>query len=135
MSSANPPFPWFNGIKYNPAFFTSSTIGTLTKAQANALYMQKTVPDTATSIETFQAGIKTDNIDSFTGPVTMSGVDVNIGNVGITSTINNNCIDYYLTGGSAITNIANGYDVNANIIPLNLNNGSLNNNYIGSETT
>ena len=64
MTSANPPYPWFNGIKYNPPFFASSSTGDLTKAQANALYLRKTFPDTATAIETFQAGIETNKKDA-----------------------------------------------------------------------
>ena len=69
MSSANPPYPWFNGIQYNPSFFASSSTGDLTKAQANALYLRKTVPDTATAIETFNAGILTDTINAITGTI------------------------------------------------------------------
>jgi len=63
MTSASPPYPWFSGITYNPSFFASST-GDLTKAQANALYLRKTVPDIATALETFNGGIQTNNIDS-----------------------------------------------------------------------
>jgi hypothetical protein len=64
MTSASPPYPWFSGITYNPSFFTSSATGDLTKAQANALYLRKTVPDTATALETFNGGIQTNNVDS-----------------------------------------------------------------------
>ena len=70
MSSANPPYPWFSGIQYNPSFFASSSTGDLTKAQANALYLRKTVPDTATAIEKFNAGILTDTINAITGTIT-----------------------------------------------------------------
>jgi len=74
MTQANPPFPNFNGITYNPAFFntsSSSSGGGLTAAQANKLYLQKLVPDTANVLETFTAGIltsqlNTNNIDSST---------------------------------------------------------------------
>jgi hypothetical protein len=67
MSSASPPYPWFSGITYNPSFFpSSSSTGDLTKAQANALYLQKTIPDTATALETFTGGIKTPSLDSLT---------------------------------------------------------------------
>ena len=74
MTQANPPFPNFNGITYNPAFFNSSSSssgGGLTAAQANKLYLQKLVPDTANVLETFTAGIltsqlNTNNIDSST---------------------------------------------------------------------
>ena len=75
MTQANPPFPNFNGITYNPAFFNTSTSsssgGGLTEARANILYLQKLVPDTANVLETFTAGIltsqlNTNNIDSST---------------------------------------------------------------------
>ena len=75
MTQANPPFPNFNGITYNPSFFNTSTSsssgGGLTAAQANKLYLQKLVPDTANVLETFTAGIltsqlNTNNIDSST---------------------------------------------------------------------
>ena len=63
MSSNNPPYPYFNGIAYNSAFFVTSGTG-LTVSQANAKYLQKTTPDTATALETFQAGVQTDLIKS-----------------------------------------------------------------------
>ncbi len=40
MTSANQPFPYFNGIEYNSAYFTSIDSG-LTIAQANAKYLKK----------------------------------------------------------------------------------------------
>jgi hypothetical protein len=66
MSSSQPPYPYFNGITYNSAYFTSIDSG-LTIAQANAKYLKKTVADTATAIETFNAGIKTNTISSTGG--------------------------------------------------------------------
>ena len=63
MTSANAPYPTFNGIIYNKAFFSTSSDG-LTTAKANALYLQKTVADTATSLETFSGGILTTDIDT-----------------------------------------------------------------------
>jgi len=54
MSSATAPYPYFNGITYNPSFFSSSSSSTsLTQAQANLLYLRKTTADTATATETF----------------------------------------------------------------------------------
>ena len=38
MSSSQPPFPYFNGIEYKSAYFTSIDSG-LTIAQANAKYL------------------------------------------------------------------------------------------------
>jgi hypothetical protein len=57
MSSANPPYPYYNGIPFNPSFFTSDTGTGLTETAANALYLRKTTPDAATDLETFNGGI------------------------------------------------------------------------------
>lgn len=91
MSIDNPPI--YSGITYNSAFFVEDT-GGLSQAQANALYLRKTVPDTATAEETFSGGIKTDTIK----PRTTGGTNLfndATGNV-ITSSIcpNNNSSSY-----------------------------------------
>ena len=62
----DPPTYYFSGLNFNPAFYET---GGITEAQANALYLRKTVPDTATALETFNAGIVTPSItptDDFT---------------------------------------------------------------------
>ena len=64
MTSNNPPYPYYNGIAYNSAFFTSNNGSGLTQTKANTLYLQKTVADTATALETFSNGMKTDSISS-----------------------------------------------------------------------
>ena len=72
MSSDNPPYPYYNGIPFNPSFFTSDT-GTgsgLTETAANALYLRKTTPDTATALETFNGGIVAPSLSS-TGSLDM----------------------------------------------------------------
>lgn len=66
MSSANPPYPYYNGIPFNPSFFTSDTSSGLTETAANDLYLRKTTPDAATALETFNGGI------SVVGPTTLS---------------------------------------------------------------
>jgi hypothetical protein len=63
MSAFPPPNPYFNGIIYDSAFFE---IPALTLSQANAKYLKKTTPDTATAIETFSSGLQTDTISSTT---------------------------------------------------------------------
>jgi hypothetical protein len=85
MTSANQPFPYYNGIAYNSAFFTTSGTG-LTVSQANAKYLQKTITDTATALEVFNAGIKTDAITAigstssiFTDPNLYQTNTLNIG--------------------------------------------------------
>ena len=70
MSAFPPPNVYFNGIIYDSDYFTQSSSGSgLTKTQANALYLRKTVTDTATALETFNSGIKTNTIT----PLTSSG--------------------------------------------------------------
>jgi hypothetical protein len=88
MSSANPPYPYYNGIPFNPSFFTtgSGSGSGLTQIQANTLYLRKTVPDTATSQETFNAGIKTNAIDG-----TISSSIVALGDNITTGTLNLLC--------------------------------------------
>ena len=61
MSSATAPYPYFNGITYNPSFFSSSSTG-LTQGQANLLYLKKTTADTATALETFSGGISSNSL-------------------------------------------------------------------------
>ena len=75
MSSSNPPYPYYNGITYNSAFFTTESGSGLTVSQANAKYLQKTVADTATVLETFTNGIKTNTLS----PLASSGT-LDIGN-------------------------------------------------------
>ena len=62
MSSATAPYPYFNGIIYNPSFFSSSSSTSLTQAQANLLYLKKTTADTATALETFSGGILSNSL-------------------------------------------------------------------------
>lgn len=79
MSAENPPTYNFSGIDFNPSFYVDeSNSSGITQEQANALYLQKTIPDTATALETFSAGISATTV-SATGDlsgatVTASGV-------------------------------------------------------------
>jgi hypothetical protein len=80
MSADSPPTYYFTGIDFNSSFYTtpSGGSGDLTLAQANALYLRKTIPDIATAVETFSAGIKTDAIDTNTvGALTIGGTNAN----------------------------------------------------------
>jgi hypothetical protein len=70
MSTATAPYPYFNGITYNPSFFSSSSNG-LTQTQANLLYLRKTTDDTATATETFSK-ILTTNIDTINPATSVS---------------------------------------------------------------
>jgi hypothetical protein len=58
----NPPEYYFTGIDFNPAFYAEDA-GGISQETANALYLRKTVPDTATAIETFNLGIKAQKVD------------------------------------------------------------------------
>ena len=70
MSAFPPPNVYFNGIIYDSDYFTQSTSG-LTLSQANAKYLKKTTPDTASALETFNGGIKTNTISSTGGSNTI----------------------------------------------------------------
>ena len=60
MSSFPPPYPYFLGIIYDSEFFKQTSSGSgLSISQTNARYLQKTTPDTATALETFNGGINT----------------------------------------------------------------------------
>ena len=71
MTSANPPYPYFNNIAYNSAFFATSGAG-LTVSQANAKYLQKTIADTATALETFNSGVATASVSSTSSSTNMT---------------------------------------------------------------
>ncbi len=52
MSAENPPTYNFDGIDINPGFYVNETNSKwLTEEQANALYLKKTVIDTATVLD------------------------------------------------------------------------------------
>jgi hypothetical protein len=70
MTTTLPPSENFTGIFYNPAFWTTAS-SSLTLEDANALYLRKKTPDTATAIETFASGIST---QSMTAPSLSSDV-------------------------------------------------------------
>jgi hypothetical protein len=55
MSAYPPPLYSFTGLDFNPAIF--EVTDTFTQGEANNLYLQKTVADTATVLETFQQNI------------------------------------------------------------------------------
>ena len=61
MTTANAPYPNYNGIPYNRSFFTSTTTG-ITQYQSDNRYLQKSSADTATSLETFSGGIITQGL-------------------------------------------------------------------------
>jgi len=60
MSADNPPTYYFTGIQFNSAFYNGND--PLTQTDATSLYLLKNTPDTATALETFSGGIKTNSI-------------------------------------------------------------------------
>lgn len=121
----NPPDYYFPGINFNPAFYAEDA-GGLSLSQANALYLRKTVPDTATAQETFASGIITPAINSTGGlnivvPTALSTdvLNVAVGNRTISGQIHHysdgdNCVagaGVHINNGSnngSATNIMNG---------------------------
>jgi hypothetical protein len=85
------PSPNFSTIDFNPSFFTSST--GLTVAEADALYLNKSTPDTANVLETFNAGISVSSLQATTASVTsnlqVSGILISdsLDSVGATLTL------------------------------------------------
>ena len=64
------PSPNFSTIDFNPSFFTTSSA--LTVDEADALYLNKTVADTANVLETFTVGISANAIQATTASVSTS---------------------------------------------------------------
>lgn len=132
----DPPEYYFSNINFNPAFYANEATG-FTQAQANALYLRKTVPDTATALETFNAGINVNALSTFSSSVNVVGGDVVLGNStvptkiitlstsGVAPTINildtNNSLDLSpsgiepVTGAPKTLNIATGTNVDLNV--------------------
>jgi len=84
MTSVSPPTYYFDGITFNSAFYTTSSSGGLSQAQANALYLKKNTTDTATALEKFTGGIVSDSYDSSTSSATTTLAANNLtGNINI----------------------------------------------------
>lgn len=94
MSVENPPTYNFPGLEFNPTYFINESISSgFTEEQANALYLKKTIPDTATALETFNEGIKTKSIEPINATDTLnintvSSTATNIINIGNDTTNN-----------------------------------------------
>lgn len=65
MTAVSKPLYWSVGVPFNELFWASST-GALTENQANLLYLQKTVVDTASALETFSGGLLTNSVGALT---------------------------------------------------------------------
>jgi hypothetical protein len=67
MATDTAPSPNFSGIDFNPNFFSTST--SLTLAEADTLYLNKSVADTANVLETFTVGISANALQATTGSI------------------------------------------------------------------
>ena len=79
-------------ITFNPAYFDDITVS-LSKQETDARYLIKTQPDTATSLEIFTSGIKTNSIEPINDIDTLnissvSNTATNIINIGNDTTNN-----------------------------------------------
>lgn len=72
--SVPPPEFQFTGLFYNPEWWISTSVasGALTQSVANTLYLRKTTTDSASALETFNAGIKASDYDTITGGATQN---------------------------------------------------------------
>lgn len=111
MSVEQPPIYYFQNIDFNSSFYATETF---TETQANTLYLRKRTPDTATALETFNAGILSASINPITSSSTM-----NIGTTTVAGNIN--------IGTSSVRvgdiNIGNGTTPSGDVF---INNGSSN---------
>ena len=122
MTSFPPPYPYFNGIIYDQTFFNQTS--ELTLAQANAKFLKKTTPDTATALETFTAGIKTDTINPTTSGGTIQiGHEATTNNVEVASQINRSTVLHLGDGNtsSGAIHLGNGTGSSNNVQILNGN--------------
>ena len=111
MSSANAPYPYFNGITYNSSFFSSSSSSSngITQEQANSLYLRKTITDTATALETFSGGISsttiqaTGNISANSGLTLASGQYITTSHSGTVSAPTSTQVGGIINGSSIST--------------------------------
>ena len=84
MATDTAPSPNFSGIDFNPDFFSSST--SLTLAEADAFYLNKSTPDTANVLETFTVGISANAIQATTANITTVSTDT-IDSIGTSLTL------------------------------------------------
>ena len=121
MTAFPPPNVYFNGIIYDSDYFTHSSSG-LTLSQANAKYLQKTVQDTASALETFSGGIKTNVINpTTTGGTIQIGHGSTTNNVEIASEASRSVVLHLGDGNTSSggIHIGNGNDSSGNVQILN----------------
>ena len=118
MASYQPPsenLPIFE----NSVFTATNSGGGLTLAQANALYLRKTYPDTCTALETFNAGISTTFLNS-SGNIQSNNKLISNN---IESLLSSDTISIYNNSITGVLNIA----TNTRTANMNIGTGQTNN--------
>ncbi len=85
MATNTAPSPSFSGIDFNPNFFNTST--SLTVEEADTLYLNKSVADTANVLETFTAGIVANTLQAVTASITSVLSTDTIDSIGLSLTL------------------------------------------------
>ena len=85
MATNTAPSPSFSGIDFNPNFFSTST--SLTLEEADTLYLNKSVADTANVYETFSVGITANAIQCSTIQATTLISTNTIDSIGLSLTL------------------------------------------------
>jgi len=104
MTTSQPPEFYFNGIDFNPDFFEDVS-ETLTKKESDARYLIKVEQDTATSLQTFTAGIDTQDSNITVGNATVSSLIVNTTSLG--SQAEGGSLDIASTQSTGVLSIGN----------------------------
>jgi hypothetical protein len=120
MSSSVPPNPWYNGIIYNPAFFTANT-DTITIAYANATYLRRIGnPTSIATLTTFTGSVSIQGSLQFVDATSMNSAYTGAGALMGSYTSANLTIN----GNGKITAISNGSGATLNLSQVLLNGNS-----------
>lgn len=104
MTTQPPPDPpYFDGINFNPSFYDESNSSGITQEQANTLYLQKTIPDSATALQTFSGGLNFSG--EINGPTIRLSASVKTNDYQSSSISNPLSLGNNQTGSGAILNI------------------------------
>jgi len=110
MATYPPPIPNPPNTPFNPSEFIYETSGSggITQSQADARYLIKILPDTANSLETFTAGIETDDITDVTGTLDIDAATLNLGATNCTAlNIGNPLTNTTFFGNTTYINVTN----------------------------
>jgi hypothetical protein len=87
MSIDTPPV--YSGITFNSAFFPDANTTGLNEAEANALYLRKTFPDTATALETFNGITNIGSMNIIDSPAVNTQIILTADNGGTSISLDN----------------------------------------------